>query len=694
MRRTSPPRRLSLRLTLVSLLVGLLLATVVSLATVAQLSVSSIVAEMEARSFGISALAIGAQVNNYVGPALPVLDELVDQTGRGRPSVDDADGLADFLVARLRRAPTIGWLSFSSQANGRFIGAWRRADGAIILNRSTPTVDGGRPSEAEVTPDGRRIPFQRDLPGGYDPRERPWYRLATQNPGVVWTEPFQFNEGAFGITAAVALRAPGAAESLGVFTADFFLDDISRYLGVLAQSSNIDGVRLLLLSRAGTVVADSVGRPDEVGTIMAGAARRVLPGGFEGLEQSKPVATRFGAAGTRYVGGFQAIGETGGPEWVAAVVVPEDLALDVVYDQRRTAGLLGLLFLVAAVALGSIVAHRIAGPLHAVARDLERVGRFELSPDRPPSSFVTEIAVVGDSANRMKAGLRSFGRYVPTEIVGDLLARGEEARLGAEYRCLTVFFSDVEGFTRIAERMQPDRLVEQLGEYLEAMTAILRDEAATIDKFLGDGILAFFNAPHDVTDHAARACRAALRAQDRLRELGDRWQAEGAARFPTRIGLHVGETLVGNIGTPERFEYTVIGDTVNLASRLETLNKVYGTWILASEEIRAATGDQFEWRTLDRVAVVGRADSTLVVELLGERGTLVSTLARARDAYEQALAAYLGGRFDAAADGFRAAAILRPDDRAAEVMARRAETLAREAPPADWDGVYTQLAKL
>src|SRR3712207_4682834 len=119
---TSAPRRLSLRLTLVSLLVGLLLATVVSLATVAQLSVGGIVAELEARSFGISALAIGAQVDAYVGPALPVLDELVEQTGRGRPAVDDADALADFLVDRLRRAPTIGWLSFSSQASGRFVG--------------------------------------------------------------------------------------------------------------------------------------------------------------------------------------------------------------------------------------------------------------------------------------------------------------------------------------------------------------------------------------------------------------------------------------------------------------------------------------------------------------------------------------------------------------------------------------------
>ena len=694
MMHTTMPRRLSLRLTLVSLLVGVLLSTVVSLATVAQVSIGGIVAEMEARSFSISALAMAAQVNAYVGPATPVLDELVDQARRGQPSVDDADGLADFLVARLRRAPTVGWLSFSSDATGRFVGAWRRADGAIIVNRSAPDVDGGRPSEVEVTDDGRRIPFQRDLPGGYDPRQRPWYRAAVASDGVIWTEPFAFNEGAFGITAAVALRAADTGEPLGVFTADFFLDDVSRFLEVLARSTDAEGVRVLLLSRRGLVVADSAGQPDDRASAIAGAADAALPGGFGGLEPGSPVTTRFGAGGTRYVGGFQPIGAAGGPEWVAAVVVPEDVALDVVYDQRRTAVILGLLFLAVAVVLGSIVAHRIAQPLHAVARDLERMGRFELSPGPPPSSFVAEIAVVGDSAHRMKAGLRSFGRYVPTEIVGDLLARGEEARLGGEYRTLTVFFSDVEGFTHIGAHLEPSRLVEHLGEYLGAMTAILREEAATIDKFLGDGILAFFNAPRDVPDHVARACRAALRSQARLRELADVWTARGAPVFRARIGLHVGEVLVGNIGTPERFEYTAIGDAVNLASRLESLNKVYGTRILASADIRAATGAAFEWRTLDRAAIAGRDASTLVVELLGERGGVDPVLLRARDVYEEALDAYLAGRFEAAVAGFRRAATLRPDDRAADVLGRRAAAMASGAPPPGWDGVYTELAEV
>ena len=168
-----PIGRLSLRITLLTLLVGLLLLTVASIGTVAQISMNRIVGEMERRLFTIGALAIGSQVNGFFSPASPVLEDLADQTRRGGLRVDDPDALADYLVARLRRTPTVGWLSYSEHATGRFVGAWRRDDGAIIVNHSLPNVDGGRATEFEVTPDGRRIPFQRDLPGGYDPRERP-----------------------------------------------------------------------------------------------------------------------------------------------------------------------------------------------------------------------------------------------------------------------------------------------------------------------------------------------------------------------------------------------------------------------------------------------------------------------------------------------------------------------------------------
>ncbi len=686
--------RPSLRTTLLTLLVGLLLTTVFSLAAVVQVGVSRIVDEMESRSFTVGALAVGTQVDAFFAPTLPLLQESVEQVQRSRLRVDDVEDLSEYLVGRLRRARSVGWLSYSDEATGRFVGAWRRADGAIILNRSRPDVDGGRPFEVEVTSDGRRIPFARDLPGGYDPRQRPWYQQAVATPGVTWTQPFEFNEGAFGVTAALALRTPVTNELLGVFTADFFLDDISAFLASTARATSIGSVRLLVLSRDGVVVADSTGRPDALATALAGQGARMLPGGFAAVHAEQPIAVGFALDGDRYIGAFQVVGSDGGPEWIAAVLMREDEVLQVVYETRRGALSLGLLFLTIAVILGSILAHRVAVPLTMVARDLERVGRFDLSAGPSPSSFVEEIAVVGNSVDRMKSGLRSFARYVPTEIVGDLLAGGDEARLGVQYRRMTIHFSDVAGFSRIAEHLPPERLIEQLSEYLLEMTTILREEHGTIDKFLGDGILAFFNAPHDVPDHVRRACMAAVRCKARLDELNRAWEGAGRSAFHVRIGLHVAETLVGNVGTPERFDYTVVGDPVNLASRLESLSKLYGTCILTSEEVRREAGPGFAWRTLDRVAVVGRERATQVCELLGEEATLPPHIAHARDLYERALDAYVAGQFSEAAAGFREAAAIWPEDHAAVELAERAAGLAHAPAPDGWDGVYAQTVKL
>ena len=291
----------------------------------------------------------------------------------------------------------------------------------------------------------------------------------------------------------------------------------------------------------------------------------------------------------------------------------------------------------------------------------------------------------------MKASLRSFAHYVPTDLVRTLLAHGREAELGGELRRLTIHFSDVADFTAISEGMEPTRLVEAMGRYFELMAGALTRYGGTVDKFMGDGIMAFFNAPEELPDHPRQACLAALEAQRLLAEMA-RATPPGEPVFRARIGLGLGEVLVGNIGTPERFAYTLLGDEVNLASRLEGLNKLYGTAIIASDAVMDQAGDEFEWRRLDRVVVKGRVRGTLVCELLGLKGEVPKSVLAARDVYERALDAYFNSDFENAGQLFDEAAQLRLGDRGATMMRERAHILADD-PPLRWDGVHVMEEK-
>jgi adenylate cyclase len=682
-----PPRRkVTLRVTLVTLTVGLLLTTVGAISAVAFINTRTALEALAALHFTTVAGATSRIEYLTLERAQSLLEELAAQARRGLLPVDAPDTLGLYLAERLRYQPDLAWISYSDQATGRFVGVWRREDGAIVLNRSQPDRDDGRPTEAVVAPDGSLTPFQREVPSGYDPRERPWYQEAITQPRVIWTQPYVFQEGRAGLTAALALRDPTTGQPRGVFTVDFFLDDISRFLASLSIGQT---GRAFVLTRAGRVVASPVvGAGDTPDPVLA-AALQALPRPLAQLTLDHPFSLTFAYSGERYVGVFQATALKEDLEWVTAIVVPEIEFLGLALQNMRVAGGIGLVALALAVVLAYLLANRVASPLRTMAHDLEQVGQFKLSPAPMPPSFIKEIDIVSDSVDRMKASLRSFSRYVPADLVREVLASGQEARLGGQLRQLSIHFSDIEGFTALSERLSPAEVVQALAEYLEIMTAILREHRGTLDKFMGDGILAFFNAPHEVPGHAALACRAALRARERLAARA----ATGRLPFRARIGLHIGEVLVGNIGTPERFAYTIIGDAVNLASRLEALNKSYGTTILASEALRAAAGPGFEWRRLDRVAVVGRTESTLVNELLGEQGAVAPAVLAARDIYEQALAAYFARQFTEAAAGFRAAAGQLPGDRAAALMLRRAELLAEYPPPPDWSGVHPQTVK-
>ena len=237
------------------------------------------------------------------------------------------------------------------------------------------------------------------------------------------------------------------------------------------------------------------------------------------------------------------------------------------------------------------------------------------------ASSIKEIAQLQSTAGLLRNSLQSFSSFVPLDIVRELIKSGKPLTLGVEQRHLTVFFSDLENFSSHAERMAPDDLLDQLSVYFEEVSGAITQEHGTVDKFIGDEVMAFWGAPMPRADHVLRGCIGALRAARRMERLNERWAAEGRPKFHIRIGLHCANVLVGNVGSSERLNYTVMGDGVNVAARLEAANKTFGTTICISDSVVEAAGPDLVVRPLRTTRVKGRDHELMIYELLGLRGS-------------------------------------------------------------------------
>jgi adenylate cyclase len=244
--------------------------------------------------------------------------------------------------------------------------------------------------------------------------------------------------------------------------------------------------------------------------------------------------------------------------------------------------------------------------------------RFELAPSATAAAFADVEAVLA-GLERAKTAMRALGKYTPIDLVRRLYADNVEPALGGELRRVTLMFTDIKDFTTFAEPLPPERLATLLGRYFEVMTAAVTAHGGTVDKYIGDALMVMWNAPAAVADHAARACRAALACVAAADALCASAEWRGLPPLHTRFGIHTGDVMVGHFGAPERFSYTALGDGVNLAARLEALNKQYGTTILVSGAVAAAVGDEFVLRPVGRVTVKGKTQAVDVFELRGTK---------------------------------------------------------------------------
>src|SRR3989475_327905 len=295
---------------------------------------------------------------------------------------------------------------------------------------------------------------------------------------------------------------------------------------------------------------------------------------------------------------------------------------------------------------------------------------------------------------RQRRVLRAvFDKYMAAEVVDEIMRNPASIKLGGEKKELTVFFSDVAGFTTISEKLDPEDLVFLLNEYLSSMTDIILRYRGNVNKYLGDGIMAIFGAPRGEPDHASRACVAALENQAALAQLRKEWAARGYPEIVARIGINSGPLVVGNMGSQTRMEYTVMGDSVNLASRLEGANKFYDTLILLGPRTYELAQPDIEAREVDMLRVKGKLEPVVVYELLARKGGLDAEKQRVVESYLDGLASYKRREFVRAKERFEAALALDPSDGPSKVCLHRVQEYLATSPPPDWDGVYVLQSK-
>ncbi len=312
--------------------------------------------------------------------------------------------------------------------------------------------------------------------------------------------------------------------------------------------------------------------------------------------------------------------------------------------------------------------------------------------------IASQVAVLGFKYFReikdKKRIKQMFQNYVSPSVVNELLKNPDMLKLGGERKIATAFFSDIKNFTSYSENLQPEQLVQYLNEYLAILTEVILKYQGYLDKYEGDAVVAIFGAPIEQPDHAIRACRAAVDIQKQLKKYQQKWKLQNRPPFETRIGLNSGPMIVGNIGGINRFDYTAIGDSVNLASRLEGTNKIYGTSIIISQSTFQLVGKYFWCRELDLIRVKGKAKPVRIYEIVDEKSTPLTNEQRAAMEYFlKGLEKYRMKNFRAAREYFLKSLQITPDDGPAAEFVRRCNLFEKNPPPPNWDGVFEMTTK-
>ncbi|HEX4614162.1 MAG TPA: adenylate/guanylate cyclase domain-containing protein, partial [Urbifossiella sp.] len=532
---------LRFRYTLITLLGGVILLTVTVIGVSGYLNSRAAAAELSEQILQQNALRIDQEVEKLLEQATDQCALNLRLLKAGRLDGRDRPALVGYWREVLAVQPELTSLFLADEATGEAVGVSRLRTDRLSVWQTDRDPAGRLVLREFWAADYPRAPFKAGG-AGPDVRSRPWYAAARRAGRPVWTDAYVFLgvEGVhdvLGVTYAAPDYHPDGTLR-AVLTADFDLETLSRFLAGLRVGregeaflveQGADGTpRVIAHPRSDLLTRPAAGGGRELvptGELADGPARAFLAAAGPPDEPDRSV--RFDHDGRTFVGTAHRVAGADRPPWRICALVPEDEILAHANRTIRLTGFVTVAVFAVATLLGVFLSRQVARPLEQLAAEALAAGRLRLESGPAVRSIVLEVDQLARATDAMKAGLRSFGKYIPVELVRGLLDSGREARLGGERREVTIAFTDIAGFSATAESLPSEALVAHLGEYLAAVSQAVQDSGGTVDKFIGDGVMAFWGAPAASRDHAAAVCVAACRCQQRLRGLRPGWAAAG-----------------------------------------------------------------------------------------------------------------------------------------------------------------------
>ncbi len=635
--------------------------------------------ELSNQLFGEVSTKIFSLVKNHLDKAkqLGLLNERV-----ARNFLSTNEDYRNFFYDTLKNFPEFTYVSVGNE-KGALIGAdyitkkLRVREWVQQGNRTSLMTEYGKDKKS-----GKLVPIRKSK-GTYDPRVRPWYKKAKERGHAAWLDPFFWlPEKIPGITFAIpSFNKNGVIDQ--VFTVDIQLDFISNALRDFYQYKSGS---LFIVNEEGELIAHN--KLDLTINVMDDQAS--LPN-IQGIndKQTQFVFKKWVASNRksdleylfndqRFLLKSKHLNVSQDISWhILMSVSEEEILARALESLYRSIGF-SLLILVVIIIFSLLLSRHLTKSFNRVFGEMKDIFYFSLEQTPRIPSFIYEIDKISNYLSNIKSSLKSFKKYLSPILVKKYLLEGVEATLGGEEREVTVMFIDIENYTKISESLSTQDLIQLLNKFSMAVTKNIDQYHGTVDKFIGDSIMAFWGGIESFEDHAFLACQCALMCCEDIKN--------SDMNINIRVGVNTGKVIIGNFGSEERFNFTVLGDNVNQASRLESSNKVYKTNILISETTFLKLEDKIVTRRIDDVVLKGRKGATTIYEIADFREEKKREV---KDCYEKALVEYQSQNWERSIDYLEKGLKVVGDDGPSLVLKERCQYYRENPPERDWDGVFS-----